>query len=32
MKIIFDLGIKTVLYLKYNCVNGLVGVYNGKAE
>ena len=25
-KYIFNLGIKTVLYLKYNCINGLVGV------
>ena len=25
-KIILDLGIKTVLYLKYNRMNGLVGV------
>ena len=32
VKIIFNLGIKTVLYLKYNRINGLVGVYNGKAE
>ena len=29
---IFNLGIKTVLYLKYNCFNGFVGVSNGKAE
>ena len=28
----FNLGIQTVLYLKYNLINGLVGVYNGKAE
>ena len=26
IKLIFNLGIKTVLYLKYNCFNGLVGV------
>ena len=26
IKIIFNLGIKTVLYLKYNRINGLVGV------
>ena len=32
MKIIFNLGIKTVLYLKYNRINGLVGIQNGKAE
>ena len=31
-KNIFDLGIKTDLYLKYNLINGLVGVLNGKAE
>ena len=31
-KNIFDLGIKTVLYLKYNYINSLVGVLNGKAE
>ena len=32
-KNIFNLGIKTVLYLKYNRINGLVRVYNaGKAE
>ena len=28
----FNLGIKTVLYLKYNRINGFVGVQNGKAE
>ena len=32
IKIIFNLGIKTVLYLKYNHINGLVGVWNWKAE
>ena len=26
IKIIFNLGIKTVFYLKYNRINGLVGV------
>ena len=29
---IFDLGIKTGLYLKYNRINGLVGLQYGKAE
>ena len=29
---IFDLGIKTVLHLKYNRINGLVGEKNEKAE
>ena len=32
MKIIFNLEIKTVLYLKYNRIKGLVGVLYGKAE
>ena len=31
-KTISNLGIKTVLYLKYNCINGFVGVQNGIAE
>ena len=26
IKFIFNLGIKTVLYLKYDCINGLVRV------
>ena len=29
---IFNLGIKTVLYFKYNRINGIVGVFNGIAE
>ena len=32
IKIIFNLGIKTILYLKYNLINSLVGVWNGKAK
>ena len=28
----FNLGVKTVLYLKYNRINGFVGMQNGKAE
>ena len=32
IKFISNLVIKTVLYLKYNRINGVVGVYNGKAE
>ena len=28
----FNLGIETVFHLKYNHINGLVGVLNGKAE
>ena len=31
-KNIFNLGIKTGLHLKYNHINGLVQVSNGKAE
>ena len=27
-----NLGIKTILYLKYNRINGLVGVQNGTAS
>ena len=27
-----NLGIKTDLFLKYNRINGLVGMENGKAE
>ena len=32
MRIIFNLRIKTVLYLKYKRSNGFVGVLNAKAE
>ena len=32
ISIVFNLGIKTVLHLKYNRFNGYVGVLNRKAE
>ena len=32
MEVIINLGDKTVLYLISNCINGFVGVLNGKVE
>ena len=32
IEIIYNLGDKTILYLMFNCINGFVGVQNGKAS